>query len=213
MKDIDLRNKIIATVLKFDKTGLSEGTSGNLSTRTGDGFLITPSGIDYEKLIPEDLVEMDLTGRIISCKLKPSSEWPFHKAIYATREEVNAVMHVHSPYATGIACSRRDIPAFHYMVALAGGDNIRCAEYATFGSEELSTYAVNALQDRKACLLANHGQIALGEDIAEAFNLAREVENLARLFWISLQAGGPVLLDDREMEINLEKFKTYGKQG
>ena len=212
MNDIELRNEIIATVLKFDKTGLSEGTSGNLSARTNEGFLITPSGVVYEKLLPDDLVEMDLTGRIINGKLKPSSEWPFHRAIYATREETRAIVHVHSPYATGIACTRKDIPAFHYMVALAGGENIRCAEYATFGSEELSVNAVKALQARKACLLANHGQVALGKDIPAAFGLAREVENLARLYWISLQAGGPALLDEQEMKVNLEKFMTYGKQ-
>lgn len=212
MANKKLRREIIANARLFNTTGLSVGTSGNLSARTKKGYLITPTGVPYDDLMPDDIVEIDLKDKIISGKLVPSSEWPFHKAIYTSRKEVNAIVHVHSPYATGIACTRQDIPAFHYMVAIIGGNSIRCAPYATFGTEELSRNAVKALEDRKACLLANHGMIALGEDVNAAFKLAGEVENLARQYWISKQFGEPVLLSDVEMLINVEKFKNYGRQ-
>ena len=212
MQSDKLRDEIIATVRQFNRSGLSFGRSGNVSTRTTQGFLITPSGVVYDDLNVEDLVEMDMAGNILSGKLQPSSEWQMHKAIYQAREDVNAIVHVHSPYATGIACTRKPVPAFHYMITILGGDSVPCAEYATFGTEELAQNVLSALDDRMACLLANHGQIALGEDLATAFRYAGEVENLAQQYCISLQAGGPVLLDDEEMKINLEKFKTYGKQ-
>lgn len=212
MDNKDLRQEIIETVRAFNSTGLSAGTSGNLSARIDQEFLITPSGISYDDMMPDDIVTMDLNGEIIAGTLKPSGEWRIHKAIYADRSEINAVVHVHSPYATGIACTRQDIPAFHYMMAVAGGDSIRCAKYATFGTEELSNNALEALADRKACLLANHGMIALGEDIQSAFKLIKEVEALAEQYWIGQQMGGLVILDEVEMRLNLEKFKTYGKQ-
>jgi L-fuculose-phosphate aldolase len=212
MDNSALRKEIISTVQSFNETGLSVGKSGNLSARVKDGFLITPTGVSYDELEPEFIVGVDLNGNIISGQLKPSSEWPFHRAIYASRDEINAVIHVHSPYATGIACTHQDIPAFHYMVAIAGGDSIRCAPYATVGTEALSRNALEALTGHRACLLANHGMIALGENIQSAFSLAQEVETLARQYWISKQAGDPVLLENEEMAIILEKFKTYGKQ-
>jgi L-fuculose-phosphate aldolase len=207
-----LRKEIISTAQSFNTTGLSVGKSGNLSARIKDGFLITPTGVSYDELEPECIVGVDLNGNIISGQLKPSSELPFHRAIYASREEINAVVHVHSPYATGIACTNQGIPAFHYMVAMAGGNSIRCAPYATLGTEALSRNALEALTGRRACLLANHGMIALGEDIQSAFSLAQEVETLAKQYWISKQAGDPVLLEDDEMKDIMEKFKTYGKQ-
>jgi L-fuculose-phosphate aldolase len=212
MHNLKLRRKLILTACEFVATGLSVGTSGNLSARTARGFLITPTGVPYSNLLPDDLIEINAGGEILSGALLPSSEWPFHRSIYLARTEINAIVHVHSPFATGIACAREDIPAFHYMVARAGGDSIRCAEYATFGTEELSLNAVRALESRKACLLANHGQITLGEDIQSAFVLAQEVEDLAKQYWISRLFSAPVLLDSKEMEINLEKFKNYGKQ-
>ena len=212
MNSSKLRKQIIETAIAFNTSGLSVGTSGNLSVRTSQGYLITPTGIAYHQLKEIDIVEMDMQGNIIQGDLKPSSEWHFHQGIYQAREEINAIVHVHSNYATGIACTRQDIPAFHYMVAKAGGDSIRCAEYATFGSEALSENAVKALQGRKACLLANHGMIVLGEDINSAYKLAEEVENIAKHYWISKQSGEPVLLDEKEMKLNIEKFKTYGKQ-
>ncbi len=212
MNPSKLRKQIIETAIKFNTSGLSVGTSGNLSVRTPQGYLITPTGIPYHQLKEADIVEMNLKGKVIQGDLKPSSEWHFHQDIYLEREEVNAIVHVHSDFATGLACTRQDIPAFHYMVARAGGDSIRCAEYATFGTEALSKNAVTALQGRKACLLANHGMIALGEDIDAAYKLAEEVENIAKHYWISKQSGEPVLLNEKEMKTNLEKFKAYGKQ-
>ena len=212
MNPSKLRKQIIETAIAFNTSGLSVGTSGNLSVRTPQGYLITPTGIPYIQLKEADIVEMDLKGNIIHGDLKPSSEWQFHQGIYQAREEINAIVHIHSDYATGIACTRQDIPAFHYMVAKAGGDSIRCAEYATFGSEALSENAVKALEDRRACLLANHGMIILGEDLDSAYKLAEEVENIAKHYWISKQSGEPVLLDEKEMELNIEKFRIYGKQ-
>ncbi len=212
MNPSKLRKQIIETAIAFNTSGLSVGTSGNLSVRTPQGYFITPTGIPYIQLKEADIVEMDLKGNIIHGDLKPSSEWHFHQGIYQAREEINAIVHIHSDYATGIACTRQDIPAFHYMVAKAGGDSNRCAEYATFGSEALSENAVKALEDRRACLLANHGMIILGEDLDSAYKLAEEVENLAKQYCISKQLGEVVLLDDDEMDLNLKKFKTYGKQ-
>jgi L-fuculose-phosphate aldolase len=212
MNTSKLRKQIIETVIEFNTSGLSVGTSGNLSVRTSQGYLITPTGIPYIQLKETDIVEMDLQGNVFQGDLKPSSEWHFHRDIYLARGEINAIVHVHSDYATGIACTRQDIPAFHYMVARAGGDSIRCADYATFGTEALSKNTIKALEARRACLLANHGMIALGEDIGSAYKLAEEVENIAKHYWISKQSGAPVLLDKKEMEINIEKFKTYGKQ-
>ena len=212
MNDKKLRQRIIETAKQSNVSGLSYGTSGNLSARTLQGYLITPTGIPYQQLNEADIVKMDLQGNVVESDLKPSSEWHFHQDIYLAREEVNAIVHVHSAYATGLACTRQDIPAFHYMVARAGGDSIRCAEYATFGTEALSQNVVKALQGRNACLLANHGMIALGENIESAYKLAEEVENIAKQYCISKQFGEVVLLDDDEMKINLEKFKTYGKR-
>ena len=212
MNHSKLRQEIIETAKQFNDSGLSVGTSGNLSVRTDKGYLITPTGIPYVQLKEADIVEMDIQGNVLQSDLKPSSEWHFHQGIYLAREEVNAIVHVHSDYATGIACTRQNIPAFHYMVAKAGGDSIRCAEYATFGSEALSQNAIKSLDGRNACLLANHGMIALGETIDSAYKLAQEVENIAKQYCISKQFGEVVLLNGNEMKINLEKFKTYGKQ-
>lgn len=212
MKSGALYNEIIETARACCHSGLSVGTSGNLSARTDDGFLITPTGIAPAALEPDSLVEMDLDGETVGGKLKPSSEWHFHRAIYAARPEVNAVVHAHSPYATALACTRRGIPPFHYMVALAGGEDIRCAEYATFGTEALALNAVTALAGRRACLLANHGLITVGGSVAAAFDLALYVEELARQYALSCQLGGPVLLDEKEMTANLEKFRDYGRQ-
>ena len=208
----ELQQEIIATAYDFNISGLSVGTSGNLSARHEDGFLITPTGVAYSDLRPEDIVLCDLHGRVVSGVLRPSSEWPLHAAIYTEREDVNAIVHVHSPYATGLACNRKAIPAFHYMVAVAAGDQIPCAEYATFGTDELSNNVVSVLSDYKACLLANHGMVAVGDTVASAYKLAHEVELLAKQYCISLQFGEPVLLDAAEMQTNIEKFKMYGKQ-
>jgi len=212
MEHSQLRKEIISTAQAFSSAGLSGGTSGNLSARAEEKFFITPSGTSYQDLQAEDIVEMNSDGLVISGRRQPSSEWRFHKSIYLTRLDVNAVVHVHSPYATAIACTREDIPAFHYMIAMAGGDSIRCAEYATFGTEELCVNVLKALTNRNACLLANHGMIALGENISTAFKMAQEVETLAMQYHLCRQFSEPVLLDKEEMQLNLAKFRTYGKQ-
>lgn len=207
-----LRREIIKAVQSFAARGLGVGTAGNLSARVEGGFLITPTGVAYKTLRPRDLVELDARGRPRSGRLRPSSEWRFHRDIYRNRSEAGAVVHIHSPFATAIACTRASIPAFHYMVAVAGGDSIRCAGYATFGTAALSRNAVKALRGRQACLLANHGLIALGVDVPSAFNMALEVEELAKQYWLSRQFGAPVRLGRREMQTVLRKFRNYGKQ-
>ena len=208
-----LCREIIEAAQSFERLGLGVVTAGNLSARCETGILITPSGVPYPDLETASLVELDVGGNIVAGKLKPSSEWRLHAAVYADRPGVAAVVHVHSPWATALACTREDIPAFHYMVARAGGDSIRCAEYATFGSAELARNAVTALAGRRACLLANHGMVTLGGTPREALDLAREVEELAKQYALSMLAGEPVLLDEEEMRIILEQFKTYGHQG
>jgi L-fuculose-phosphate aldolase len=206
-----LREAMIATARRMNASGLNQGTSGNLSVRVEEGFLVTPTGMDYDALVPEDLVLMRMDGSHEG-RRAPSSEWRIHRDILMLRPEVGAVLHAHSMFCTTLACLRRGIPSFHYMVTAAGGADIRCAPYATFGTEELSHHAVEALEGRKACLLANHGMLALGKDLAGAFKLAVEVETLAAMYWRALQVGEPVLLDAAEMARVLEKFKTYGQQ-
>ncbi|MBN1207761.1 MAG: class II aldolase/adducin family protein [Myxococcaceae bacterium] len=202
---------MIVTGRRMNASGLNQGTSGNLSHRVDEGFLVTPTGMDYDALRPEDIVLMRFDGGHDAPRL-PSSEWRFHRDILASRPEVHAVLHTHSLHCAALACLRRSIPPFHYMVAAAGGSNIRCAPYATFGTEELSRHAVAALEGRKACLLANHGLITVGADLAGAFKLAVEVETLAAMYLRALPVGEPVLLDEAEMAIVLEKFRTYGQQ-
>ncbi len=208
----DLRRAMIRTCLEMNRLGLNQGSSGNVSTRLPGGLLITPSGMPYPNLQPEDLVVMDLDGTVAPGQRQPSSEWRFHRDIYATRPEAGTVIHAHAMFCTTLACLGRDIPAFHYMVAVAGGDSIRCAPYATFGTQALSDYALAALVDRWACLLANHGMLALWPNLDGALALALEVETLAAQYWRALQIGQPALLDAAEMARVLEKFKTYGKQ-
>ena len=212
MDHTSLRETVIAAARSLDKHRLGTGTAGNVSARVGQGYLITPTGMDYEAIAPADIVTMDMHGNRAEGDLKPSSEWRFHQDIYAARGDVNAIVHTHSPCATALACTRQDLPAFHYMVAGAGGSSIRCAEYATFGTQALSDHALAALAGRQACLLANHGVIALGKDVESAFKMAQLVEELAKQFLFSRMAGTPVLLDEAEMNVNLDKFRDYGKQ-
>jgi L-fuculose-phosphate aldolase len=208
-----LREEVIATALALGPADLGVNRSGNVSRRFGDGFLVTPTGVAYADLTPEALAFVPLDGAPHRGPLLPSSETPFHLAIYHARPDISAIVHCHSPHATALACTGKGVPPFHYMVAAAGGPSILCAPYATFGTEELSRHAVEALADgRRACLLANHGQIACGPTLPRALELAREVEALARQYILSLQAGGPVLLGEDEMARVLEKFRTYGAQ-
>lgn len=212
MDHSSLRQALIAAARSLRENGLGAGTAGNLSVRVEQGYLITPTGVDYEALEPDHIVAMDLRGNPAPGDLKPSSEWRFHQDVYLRRADAGAIVHTHSPWATALACARQDLPAFHYMVAGAGGRRIRCAEYGTFGTQALSERALTALGDRQACLLANHGVLALGAELAAAFKTAQLVEELARQYLLSRLAGAPVLLDDEEMDLNLEKFKDYGQQ-
>ena len=201
---------VIDACRAMNASGLNQGTSGNVSVRRGDGMLVTPSGVPYDETTPDMLVEVGADGAWRG-PLKPSSEWRMHLAIYADRPEAGAVVHVHSPYATALSCHRRGIPAFHYMVAAAGGPDIRCADYATFGTEALSGAMAAALAGRAACLLANHGQIAFGPTLDKALWLAGEVETLARQYLLALGLGAPVELDGAEMDRVLALFATYGQ--
>lgn len=208
-----LRAEIVDAARAMSRTGLTPGTSGNISARTYRGMLITPSGGPYEQLRPESIVAVGADGTPDAGALKPSSEWRFHLAVYAAHPDAGAIVHTHSDHATALACTGRGIPAFHYMVAIAGGADIRCAPYATFGTEALAAHAVEALAGRRACLLANHGQIAIGDGPAEALRLAEEVEALARQYVLALTLGDVTILDDREMARVLERFRGYGRQG
>ena len=217
-----MRNEIIRTTLRMNELGINQGKAGNVSVRMDasspqrgeswdGGFLITPTGIPYEETRPEQIVAMRMDGTHEG-EVLPSSEWRFHRDIYAARNEVNAIVHTHAPYATTLACMDRSIPSFHYMIAVAGGNDIRCAPYATFGTQQLSDHVINALCDRKACLMSHHGMIACGDNLQTALALAVEIETLARMYWQALQIGEPALLDEVEMRVVIDKFQTYGQQ-
>jgi L-fuculose-phosphate aldolase len=205
-----LRVRLVAAARRMSERGLNPGKSGNLSARLGGGFLVTPSGEAYDTLAHTDIVFVDERGGAKG-EHPPSSEWRLHRAIYTQYPAAGAVVHTHSPHATTLACLRRSIPPFHYEVAFAGGRDIRCSDYATYGTQELSDLAVAALEGRRACLLANHGAVAYGADLDEATGLAEKVEALARLYCQALQLGEPVLLEDAEMDKVVEKFRSYGK--
>ena len=218
-----LRHDIIRTALRMNELGINQGKSSNVSARLATpspavagegwdgGFLITPTGIPYDETRPEQIVAMKLDGTHEGNVL-PSSEWRFHRDIYAARGDVDAIVHTHAAFATTLACMDRPIPPFHYMVAVAGGDDIRCAAYATFGTQELSNHVLDALTDRSACLMSHHGMIACGANLPAALALAVEVESLARMYWQALQIGEPTLLSESEMRTVIDKFQTYGQQ-
>ena len=201
---------MLAAALQLDARGLNRGSTGNLSVRVGDHWLVTPSGMAVQDLSSQSMVQMDFSGQPLGPG-KPSSEWRFHRDILASRTDVGAIVHTHSRFATALACMHREIPAFHYMIAIAGGNSIRCAPYALFGTQELSDLALEALQDRKACLLGNHGLIALGNDLTKALAVAIEVESLCEQYWTALQLGEPKILNALQMQAVHEKFKTYGQ--
>lgn len=210
--EMELRKEVVATALAMSRSGLSPGRSGNVSCRFKDGMLITPTGKCYEETDPSDIVFVADDGSIPGRQLRPSSEWQFHLAAYQARPDRKALVHTHSMHATILACARKSIPAFHYMVAVAGGKDIPCLPYATFGSLELARHVAEGLKERDACLMANHGQIALGATLAGALELASEVEILAEQYFKVLILGAPHILDDAEMAVILEKFRTYGQK-
>ena len=204
-----LREQLLKTSQQLAALGLNKGTSGNASVRCEGGFLVTPSGMKIEEMSSPSIVKMSWDGGFEANK-KPSSEWRFHRDIMQNKSEINAIIHTHSMFATTLACLHKDIPPFHYMIAIAGGDTIRCADYALFGSQALSANALAALLERKACLLANHGMIALGRDLDDALAVTLEVENLCEQYWRTLQIGEPHLLTEAEMHAVFQQFKGYG---
>ena len=217
---IELKKEVIKYAQKLNSTNLSPLRSGNVSVRATqdgvEGFLLTPSGKRYETLIPEDIVFLALKEKYDNLKLfntglNPSSEWRFHQDIYLKKIEAKAIVHAHSPHATAVSSHGKSIPAFHYMVALACGDYIKCSEYARFGTDELSINILKALEKRKACLMSNHGQVAFGINLKQAFELAEEVENICHQYIIALKIGKPTILSSAEMEKILEKIKNYKK--
>ena len=217
MNNLDQRNKIIEYSLKLNSTNLSPLRSGNISLRANednkDGYLITPSGKKYESLKPEEIVfmSMDDEEEKKDSANKPSSEWRFHRDIYLKKKEAQAIVHAHSPHATAVSSHGKSIPPFHYMIALAGGEDIKCAEYATFGTEELSNNIIEALDERSACLMSNHGQVAFGKNLEDAFELAQEIENICHQYTIALKLGQPKILSFEEMKKVLDKAKNYKK--
>jgi L-fuculose-phosphate aldolase len=207
-----LRDDLVNTAKKMSSLGLTPGMSGNVSVRTGQGMLVTPSGMPYSDLIPDDVVDIKHDGRITPGQRAPSTEWQLHRDILGARQDIEAIVHTHSLYCTSISTLRQPIPAIHYMVVLSGADEIPCAEYATFGSTQLALNAVTALRGGNACLLANHGMVALGRTLAEALRLAAEVETLAGQYWHAAQIGTPYILDRDELSRVRAKFAEYGQK-
>ena len=216
----NLRKEVIEYAKKLNSSNLSPLRSGNISIRAEqdgkEGFFITPSGIKYEQLKEESIVFLDLDENLNNDKiskkdLNPSSEWRFHQDIYIKKKDACAIVHAHSLHATAVSAHGKNIPAFHYMIALAGGDDIKCAEYATFGTKELSQNMLSALEKRKACLMSNHGQVAFGKNLEEAFELAQEVENICHQYINTIKIGKPKILSFEEMNKILEKTKSYKK--
>jgi L-fuculose-phosphate aldolase len=210
-KYIDLRREVIDICLRMNEEGINRGTSGNVSVRNEEGFLITASGIPYKKMKPEHVVQMDVDGSYMGAYL-PSTEWRMHLDIFKARPEAKAIVHVHSTYATALSTLRKDIPPFHYMIGVTGGSTLRVSDYAEFGTQELSNTMLKAMEGRNSCLLANHGQICFGPNLEKALWLAGEIEGLCEQYWAATLAGKPVFLDDALMTSVLKRFKSYGKQ-
>ncbi len=212
MNHTALRRELIYTAQQMNPSGINQGRSGNVSCRVDDGMLVTPSSVDYEILNPSDIVHMQWDGSWSADNdRKPSSEWRMHLDILKARDDINGVVHTHATYCTALSVLGKGIPAFHYMVAMAGGNDIRCAPYFTFGTQALSEATVTALENRRACLLANHGMVSCGDSLDSALALAIEVETMAKQYSFALQLGEPNLLSDEEMQAVLEKFSLgYG---
>lgn len=210
MNEEGLRGAVVAAVQRLDALGMNRGSTGNVSARQGQGMLITPTGMGADGLTPEDLVWVGFDG-MVQGDWQPSSEWHFHQAAYLARPDLQAVVHTHSTHAAALACLRRPLPAFHYMVALAGGDSVPLVPYFTFGTQALSDAVAHALQDRDACLLANHGLVAAGATVAQAMKVVQEMESLCEVYLKALAVGEPVLLDAEEMAVVIDKFRSYGR--
>ena len=204
---------LIDTALQLQNMGLNHGATGNCSCRDGDTYLITPSGVQTIDLSEDKVIRMDFAGNIVESisNLKPSSEWRFHQDIMSQRKEVGAVVHTHSIYASTVSLFGNELPPFHYMIAVAGGDSVRCAPYAMFGTQELSDNIIGALIDRKACLIANHGLVAIGDNLKEAIQIAEEIEHLCQLYIEARKLGKPNLLSKKQMSEVIERFQTYSR--
>ena len=212
----ELSARVLATARAMNASGINRGSAGNVSARCEAGFIITPTGMAYDACTAADMVTVGLDGTVSGAGARPrtpSSEWRFHRDIYAARPAAGAVVHAHSPFATALACQQQDVPAFHYMVARFGGADVRCAAYATFGSQRLSDAIIGALDGRCACLMAHHGMVVFGRDADHALALAVELETLCEQYWRVLQLGAPKLLSAAEMARVVEQFATYGQQG
>lgn len=207
-----LRDELVGTAKRMSSLGLTPGMSGNVSVRSPIGMLVTPSGMPYPDMVSDDCVEMQMDGKVRPGQHTPTSEWQLHRDILGARQDVTAIVHTHSLFCTTLSMLRRDIPAVHYMVVLAGSDAIPCAEYATFGSAKLALNAVSALRGGNACLLANHGMVSLGTTLASALRLAAEVETLASQYWHAAQLGTPHVLDREELGEVRKRFSEYGQQ-
>lgn len=206
--------QVLACAQAMNANGINRGSAGNVSVRCEEGFIVTPTGMDYARASPEDMVCVGMDGvvNLAQGTRKPSSEWRFHRDIYAARPEAGAIVHAHPPFATSLACQGLEIPPFHYMIARFGGDTVRCADYATFGTQALSDAMLKALQDRSACLMANHGMTVFGRDLEQALAHAIELETLCEQYWRVLQLGQPRLLTAAQMAEALAKFSSYGQQ-
>ena len=211
-----IKVEIIRYSKKLNSTNLSALRSGNISVRSKeknvDGFYITPSGMKYSSLKPKDIVFVSLKGRFDKKKGIPSSEWRFHQDIYVNKKDAKAIVHAHSTCSTAVSSHKKNIPAFHYMVAVAGGEDIKCSKYATFGTRKLSKNILLALKNRSACLISNHGQIAFGENLEKTFELAQEIENICLQYINALRIGVPKILSKKEMQIVLGKMKNYKRE-
>ena len=211
-----IKVEIIRYSKKLNSTNLSALRSGNISVRSKeknvDGFYITPSGMKYSSLKPKDIVFVSLKGRFDKKKGIPSSEWRFHQDIYVNKKDAKAIVHAHSTCSTAVSSHQKNIPAFHYMVAVAGGEDIKCSKYATFGTRKLSKNILLALKNRSACLISNHGQIAFGENLEKTFELAQEIENICLQYINALRIGVPKILSKKEMKIVLGKMKNYKRE-
>ena len=210
MTEAELRPAVVAAVQRLDALGLNRGSTGNVSARWGSGMLITPTGMGADGLRAQDLVWVGWDGTVQGA-WRPSSEWHFHQAVYGARPDLQAVVHTHSTHAAALACLRRPLPAFHYMVAVAGGDSVPLVPYFTFGSQALSQAVALALADRDACLLANHGLVAAGTSLGHAMKVVCEIESLCEVYLKALAVGEPALLSAAEMAVVIDKFRHYGR--
>lgn len=208
------KERLCDVAIRLNNNGFNHGATGNCSLRTKEGFLITPSGIANRNLIPEIMVELDMHGKKINTSpLNASSEWLFHKDLYRMNKNINAVIHTHCPYATALSTINKGLNSFHYMIAVAGGKDIRCAKYALFGTQELSNNILEAMRDRKACLIANHGLVTAAEDLETAYDITEEIEHLSMVYINAQKISEPKILSDDDMVDVLDRFQTYSRWG